>query len=56
MHLVGFMGIEVVKYDMDFLVGIVGNHLVHKVEKLSSPASLVMACFDQTACDVECGK
>jgi hypothetical protein len=43
-----FVGIQVVKDDMNFPVGMVGDDAVHEVQEFDSPTALVMAGFDQT--------
>ena len=41
----GFMGSQIVHNHMDFFIRMVRNNLVHKIQKLSAAATLVMARF-----------
>jgi hypothetical protein len=41
--LFGFMGTQVIKYDMDFLIRTIGNDLIHKIQKLTASAAVIVA-------------
>src|SRR5215831_15582183 len=41
--LLGFMSIEIVQNDMDLAAAVLGDDIVHEIEKLSSPSSRIMA-------------
>jgi hypothetical protein len=44
----GLVGIQVVKDDMNFPVGMVSDDAVHEVQEFDPPTALVMAGLDQT--------
>ena len=49
----GLVGPQVVEDDVDLLVGIVGDHLVHEVEELGAPPALAVLGLDLTGGDLE---
>ena len=42
----GLMGREIVEHDMDFAAGVLGDHLVHKIEEFHAPPPFVVAGDD----------
>ena len=52
----GLVSVQVVEDHVDFPLGVVGDHLVHEIEKLSTPPPFVMPGLDMTGCDVEAAK
>src|ERR1700739_1085042 len=48
-----FVGIQVVQYDVEITIRIRGHDLIHEVQKLSPPPSVVMAGYDLSGGDVE---
>ena len=51
-----FVGPQVVDNHVNLLVRIIGNHVIHKIEELSPPAAIVMACVDLSRDNVKCSK
>jgi hypothetical protein len=52
----GLMGVQVVEDQVNLPRGVVGDHLVHELEKPSTPSPLVMPSSDLAGCDIERGK
>ena len=44
--LLGLVGVEVIQNYVDLLIGMLRDHLIHKIEELSPTASRVMADLD----------
>ena len=51
--LLGFVGVEIIEYHMDLPFWMAGDELIHKVQKLSSPPSVVMPRKNLAGSDVE---
>src|SRR5512139_1451267 len=54
--MLGLVSVQVVEDHVNLPLRVVGDHLVHEIEKLSTPPSLVMPGLDLTGCDIEGGK
>ncbi len=54
--LIALVGVEVVEDDMDFLVGIEGDDLIHEGEELDAPAALLVRGGDLAGGDIEGGE
>src|SRR5208337_3313085 len=52
----GFVGIEIVKNDMDLLLGIGAAEAIHEIQELHPAATLVMARLDQSGGHFQSGK
>ena len=52
----GFVGVQVIQDDVNFLIRVVHNEFVHKAQKLPSSASLEVTGFDQTGRHVQGGE
>ncbi len=52
----GLMGGEIVEHDMHFAVRMLGDHLVHEIEKLQPPPALVVASPNLASGDIERGE
>ena len=42
----GFVGVEIVEDDVDLLLRVVGNQIIHEVQELTPPAAFVVPSFD----------
>src|SRR4030042_1393711 len=47
--LFGFMGTQVIEYNMDFLIRVIGNDLIHKIQKLTASSAVIVASLYHTS-------
>ena len=47
--LFGLMGTQVIKHYMDFLIRLIGNNLIHKIQKLPAPAAGIVASLHHSS-------